>query len=149
MQACFEVAADKEKLAYAGFLFPLACGQMHTDTVDCCTEPAQWRIKMRRMDIADATDAVTGMLALRAVLTEELDNVETSIQAIADSEHARSDASREELSVCFVARAALYSGLAGINELLGWINLLTEKDAEGNAFDMTRLLPAMPAWSIN
>jgi hypothetical protein len=104
---------------------------------------------MRKMDIANATEAVTGMFALRAVLTEELDHVETSIREIADSEHARSDAAREELSVFFVARAALYSGLAGINELLSWINLLTEKDEQGKAFDMTRLLPAMPAWSLN
>lgn len=101
------------------------------------------------MDIANATDAVTGMLALRAVLTEELDNIETSIQEISDSDHVDSDSSRSELNVFFVARAALYSGLAGINELLSWINLLTEKDAEGNAFEMTKLLPAMPAWSLN
>ncbi|MDQ9169560.1 hypothetical protein Q8A64_03955 [Oxalobacteraceae bacterium R-40] len=101
------------------------------------------------MDIANATDAITGMLALRAVLTDELDNVEISIQGIVESDHPRSQTTREELNMFFVARAALYSGLAGINELLSWVNLLTEKDAEGNAFEMTKLLPAMPAWSLN
>jgi hypothetical protein len=104
---------------------------------------------MRRMDIADATDAITGMLTLRAVLTEELDNIETSIQEIADSDKVNSDAGINDLKVYWVARAAVYSGLAGINELLSWVSLLTEKDAEGNAFEVTKLLPAMPAWSIN
>jgi hypothetical protein len=106
-------------------------------------------VEMRKMDIADATDAITGMLTLRAVLTEELDNIETSIQEIADSDKANSDAGINDLKVYWVARAAVYSGLAGINELLSWVSLLTEKDAEGNAFEVTRLLPAMPAWSIN
>lgn len=104
---------------------------------------------MRKMDIADATDAITGMLTLRAVLTEELDNIETSIQEIADSDKASSEAGINDLKVYWVARAAVYSGLAGINELLSWVSLLTERDAEGNAFEVTKLLPAMPAWSIN
>jgi hypothetical protein len=104
---------------------------------------------MRKMDIADATDAITGMLTLRAVLTEELDNIETSIQEITDSDKAKSDAGINALKVHCVARAAVYSGLAGINELLSWVSVLTERDAEGNAFEVTRLLPAMPAWSIN
>jgi hypothetical protein len=104
---------------------------------------------MRKMDIADATDAITGMLTLRAVLTEELDNIETSIQEIADSDKANSDARMNDLKVYLVARAAVYSGLAGINELLSWVSLLTERDADGNAFEVTKLLPVMPAWSIN
>lgn len=104
---------------------------------------------MGKMDIADATDAITGMLTLRAVLTEELDNIETSIQELADSDKANSDDGMKDLKVYWVARAAVYSGLAGINELLGWVSLLTERDADGNAFEVTKFLPAMPAWSVN
>lgn len=100
---------------------------------------------MAKMDISNAVDAVSSMRALRLAMTNDLDDVENSIFDLAQSGHTES----EELRVYCVTRAALYSGLASINEVMGWINLMAEKDPEGNSSEIFKSLPTVPIPSIN
>ena len=104
---------------------------------------------MAKLGVLDASNAVSGIRALRAVMTKDLNEVEKSIHELSQPSMAHSEGSVNELQVYEVTRAALYSGLAGINEVLGWVNLMTEKDAEGNAVDVVRSLPSVPVSSIN
>lgn len=104
---------------------------------------------MAKMDISNAVDAVSSMRALRLAMTNDLDDIENSIYELAQSEHADSADTTEELKVYCVARAALYSGLASINEVMGWITLMTEKDPEGNSAEILKALPTVPIPSIN
>jgi hypothetical protein len=53
------------------------------------------------------------------------------------------------MKVYCVARAALYSGLASINEVLGWVHLMAEKDAEGNVSEAVKMLPTVAVFSIH
>lgn len=103
---------------------------------------------MRKMDVAHATDAVTGMLTLQATLINELDHVEVCIDELTALGKEASYTETDDLNVYCTARTALYSGLASTNELLGWINVMTEKDNRGSAVDVIELLP-MPTWSIH
>ena len=104
---------------------------------------------MEKLVLGGATDAVSSMLALRAVLTEELDDTENRMQELAQSPLATSESGISEMQVYYVARAALYSGLASINEVLGWVHLVTEKDAEGSVAEVVKSLPTAPGFSIH
>ncbi len=104
---------------------------------------------MAKMDICDAVDAVSSMRALRQVLVSDLDDIENSIGDLAQSELADTESGVANLEVYCAARAALYSGLASINEVLGWVHLITEKDSGGNASELLRSLPMVPVSSIN
>jgi hypothetical protein len=104
---------------------------------------------METIDICNADAAMSGMQALHAAMTLELGTIEQRMEALAESQVAQSASAIEEMSVYHVARAALYSGLAGINEILGWVHLMTEKDPEGNVFDAIKALPTVPAFSIH
>lgn len=104
---------------------------------------------MERMDLCNASDAVSSMQALRDELVEELDDIEDRIHALAQSSPPRSDSGNSEMEVYYVARAALYSGLASINEVLGWVRLMTVKDAEGNVAEVVKSLPTVPVFSIH
>lgn len=104
---------------------------------------------MAKMDITHAVDAVSSMRALRIAMTNDLDDIENSIYDLAQSGHAESATGTEELKVYCVARAALYSGLASINEVMGWIHLMAEKDPEGNSAEILQSLPTVPIPSIN
>jgi hypothetical protein len=103
---------------------------------------------MERMDLCKASDAVSSMQALRALLTEDLDDIENRIQELAKSPLATSDSDISEMQVYCVARAALYSGLAGINEVLGWVRLMAAKDIDGNIAEVVKSLPTVPVFSI-
>jgi hypothetical protein len=104
---------------------------------------------MELMDLNDASDAVSSMQALRMALTEDLDDIECRIQELAESPDAATDTGMSEMQIYCVARAALYSGLASINEVLGWVRLITAKDSEGNAAEVVRALPTVPVFSIH
>jgi hypothetical protein len=104
---------------------------------------------MNKMDLCDATDAVSSMQALRAVLVEDLDDIEHRIHELVQSPSATSENGISEMQVYYVARAALYSGLASINEVLGWVHLVASKDAEGNTAEVVKSLPTVPVLSIH
>jgi hypothetical protein len=104
---------------------------------------------MEKMELGDATDAVSSMQALRTVLADDLDDIEHRIHELAHSPLAASENGISEMGVYYVARAALYSGLASINEVLGWVHLVAAKDAEGNVADVVKSLPIVPVFSIH
>jgi hypothetical protein len=88
------------------------------------------------------------MHALRESLTAELDDIEDRIHELAHSPGATTASVLNDLSVYYVARAALYSGLASINEVLGWVRLMAATDSEGNTVDLVKSLPTVPVFSL-
>jgi hypothetical protein len=102
---------------------------------------------METIAICEADAAMSSMQALHSAMTLELGTIEQRIEALAAS--AEYVAGNEEMSVYDVTRAALYSGLASINEILGWVHLLTEKDPEGNVFESVKALPTVTVFSIH
>jgi len=104
---------------------------------------------MERMDLCDATDAVSSMQALRDKLNRDLEDIEMRMHELAQSSLADSDVGISEMQVYCVARAALYSGLASINEVLGWVRLMAAKDSEGNVSEVVKSLPTVPVFSIH
>jgi len=103
---------------------------------------------MERMDLCDASAAVSSMQALRVELTEDLDDIENRIHDLAQSPLATSDSGISDMQVYCVARAALYSGLASINEVLGWVRLMAARDSDGNTAEVVKSLPTVPVFSI-
>jgi hypothetical protein len=106
-------------------------------------------ISMETIEVCDADDAVSSMQALRSAMTVDLDDIEQRIESLSSSPLTDSESSIEEMKVYCVARAALYSGLASINEILGWVHLMTEKDAEGNVSEAVKMLPTVSVFSIH
>jgi hypothetical protein len=106
-------------------------------------------MSMEKMDLCDISDAVSSMQALRAGLTEELDDIENRMHELAQSSSAISDSGISEMQIYHVARAALYSGLASINEVLGWVRLMAAHDSEGNVAEVVKSLPTVPVFSIH
>jgi len=104
---------------------------------------------MEKMDLCDASNAVSSMQALRTEMTGDLDDIENRIRELAQSPLASSVCGIDEMRIYCVARAALYSGLASINEVLGWVRLLTEKDSEGNVAEVVKSLPTVAVFSIH
>ncbi|NEX63135.1 hypothetical protein [Noviherbaspirillum galbum] len=104
---------------------------------------------MAKLNICEASDAVTSMQALRNVLREDLDDIERRIHELAQSGLATSEVGVSEMNIYCIARAALYSGLAGINEVLGWVHLMADKDSDGNAPEIVRSFHTVPAASIH
>lgn len=104
---------------------------------------------MEKINIDAADAAMSGMQALHSAMTLELGNIEQCIVSLAESPAARSASGMEDMSVYDVTRAALYSGLASINEILGWVHLMTEKDSEGNVPEAVKMLPTVPVFSIH
>lgn len=104
---------------------------------------------MEKMNLGDAADAVSSMQALRAVLTEELEDIENRIVELEQSALAASEVGIDEMRVYCVARAALHSGLLGINEVLGWVHLMAETNAEGDVAEVVKSLPTVPVFSIH
>jgi hypothetical protein len=104
---------------------------------------------MGRMDLGDASDAVSSMQALRDELTEDLDNIEKRIHELAHFPLVTSDVGLNDMRAYCVARAALYSGLASITEVLGWVRLMAAKDSDGNMAEVVKSLPTVPVFSIH
>ncbi len=87
--------------------------------------------------------------ALRDALTVELADVESQIYELVWSNSAKSDDVLNDLRVHHVAKVALYSGLASINEVLGWVRLMAEKDSDGNTAEVVKSLPSIPLFSLH
>jgi len=104
---------------------------------------------MEKMNLGDASDAVSSMQVLRSILTEELDEVENCIRELAQSPLGKSEHGASEMQAYAIARAALYSGLASVNEVLGWVHLMAAKDAEGNMAEVVKSLPTVPMFVIH
>ena len=105
---------------------------------------------MGSINNSEAEDAVSSMKALQSVLTEELEDIESRIGELTEDDLALSPGEAdEEVKICCVARAALFSALASINEVLGWVHLMAERDSNGNVAEVIRALPIVPAFSIH
>lgn len=99
---------------------------------------------------SEAGYAVSSMKALQSALTEELEDIESRIGALSDDNLPLSpDEAKEEVKICYVARAALFGALASINEVLGWVHLMAERDSNGNVAEVIRALPIVPVFSIH
>ena len=93
------------------------------------------------LSASDTDDAVSGMAALREVLSEDLLDVEGRLHELEHSGTPMSESKKEEMLVYQTARTALLSGLASIDEILGWVHLVAEKDADGNELESVLSLP--------
>lgn len=104
---------------------------------------------MDTIDICDAGNAVSSMEALRFAMTVDLDDMEWRIRELSASPTVDSAAAIDEMAVYCAARSALYSGLASIDEVLGWVHLMTEKDSDGNTAEAVRSLPTIQTFTIH
>lgn len=101
---------------------------------------------MQKMRVKDTDDAVAGVTALREILVAELATIDRLIRKC---EHGgKADAGRDSEGAQVLAtyqrvRTSLLSGLASIDEVLGWVHMLAEKDPEGNELDCVRALPTV------
>lgn len=86
---------------------------------------------------------------LRDALTVELADVENQIFELVWSNSAKSDDVLNDLRVYHVAKVALYSGLASINEALGWVRLMAEKGSDGNTAEVGKSLPSISLFSLH
>lgn len=104
---------------------------------------------MAIMSIQHAIEAASSMQALRNALATDLDEIESRIHQLTASQVSSYQEVADEMQICLKARAALHSGLASITDVLGWVHLLTEKDAHGNEIVTVQSLPTVPILSIN
>jgi hypothetical protein len=99
---------------------------------------------MERMTVHDTDDAVTSVTALREVLYAELSTIERMVQKVTTSPEDASRADTEEIIETYQRlRTSLLSGIASVDEVLGWVRVLAPKDPEGNELDCVRSLPYM------
>jgi hypothetical protein len=137
------------QLALAGFfLLNQLISSTRCRRVATIGKPADDRsIAMEKIDVFDASHAVSSMQALRTAMIVELDDMEHRIEQL--SGLPVTGPGDDELAVYYVARAALYSGLASITEVLGWVCLMAEKDSEGNIPKEVKSLTTVPVFSIH
>lgn len=97
---------------------------------------------MEKMRVNDTDDAVSGVLALREILCSELVIVERLINRT-DQTLARekNDETEQILETYERVRTGLLSGLASVDEVLGWVRMLAPTDPDGNELDCVRSLP--------
>jgi hypothetical protein len=96
---------------------------------------------MEKMSIHDTDDAVTSVTALREVLSAELTSIERMVQRV-DRTSMNSNGEEDNLMESYSRiRTSLLSGLASVDEVLGWVRVLAPKDADGNEMDCVRSLP--------
>lgn len=102
------------------------------------------------INTSEAKDAVSSMKALQSALVEELEDIKIRIDELAEEGLSSSPEEADaEAQVHYVARAALYSALASINEVLGWVHLMAERDSNGDVAEIIRSLPVVPVFSIH
>lgn len=102
---------------------------------------------MATLKIQHAVDAVSSMQALHDALSEDLSHIEDRIREL-DSVSSASTES-EELNTHLRVRSALYGGMASINDVLGWVRLMTEKDINGEEYRTMWPLPTVPVTAMN
>ncbi|MDO8299923.1 hypothetical protein [Lacisediminimonas sp.] len=93
------------------------------------------------LSITETDDAVSGLSALREVMADDLLDVESRLDELERSSATLTDGKNDEALVYRTARTALLSGLASIDEVLGWVHLVAEKDADGNELESVLSLP--------
>jgi len=101
---------------------------------------------MQKMRVKDTDDAVAGVTALREILVAELATIDRLIRKCehgADADDHRDGEGAQVLATYQRVRTSLLSGLASIDEVLGWVHMLAEKDPEGNELDCVRALPTV------
>ena|SRR6478672_6367898 len=96
---------------------------------------------MERMRIQDTDDAVSGVMALRQVLSSELGTIERLIRRADKTPAAGNEEAQELMDTYDRVRTSLLSGLASVDEVLGWVHMLAEKDSDGNELECVRTLP--------
>jgi hypothetical protein len=104
---------------------------------------------MQKMRVKDTDDAVAGVTALREILVSELATIDRLIKkcehgSLAKRTKSAPSGGEEQdqiLATYQRVRTSLLSGLASIDEVLGWVHMLAEKDPEGNELDCVRSLP--------
>ncbi|TFW20808.1 hypothetical protein E4L96_09920 [Massilia arenosa] len=101
---------------------------------------------MTRIALEAAADALAGLNALRSAMTDDLEDVESYLD---QADAPRDPAAEADLAVYHVMRASLYSGLACINEVLGWVKLLADSAPEGEFSETLKALPPVPVFSIH
>jgi len=99
---------------------------------------------MEMLHVRDTDDVVSGLMALRKLLSIELTNVEKLTEEVnafmmVDPLN-ESDISIEE---CQQARTGLLSALASIDELFGWVHLLAERDEQSEEMEFSPPLSHM------
>lgn len=103
---------------------------------------------MATLKIQHAVDAVSGMQALHDVLSEDLSQIEAGIEELASTRSGKK-AGSEELDTYLQIRAALHGGIASVNDVLGWVRLMTEKDIHGDEYRTVGSLPNVPVSPMN
>jgi hypothetical protein len=99
---------------------------------------------MERMTVHDTDDAVTSVTALREVLYAELSTIERMVRKVTNSPDAADRGDTDEIIETYQSlRTSLLSGIASVDEVLGWVRVLAPKDPEGNELDCVRSLPYM------
>jgi hypothetical protein len=78
---------------------------------------------------------------LREVLVDDLLDVESRLDELERSSVELAKGKNDEALSYRTARTALLSGLASIDEVLGWVHLVAEKDADGNELESVLSLP--------
>jgi hypothetical protein len=97
---------------------------------------------MEKMSVHDTDDAVTSVTALREVLSSELTAIERLVQKVDHSAAKNGADDPDDLIETYRRiRTSLLSGLASVDEVLGWVRVLAPKDADGNEMDCVRALP--------
>jgi hypothetical protein len=96
---------------------------------------------MEKMSIHDTDDAATSVTALREVLSAELMAIERLVQRVDRSSESGTADTDDLIESYYRIRTSLLSGLASVDEVLGWVRVLAPKDAEGNEMDCVRTLP--------
>lgn len=104
---------------------------------------------MNELENSD-TDAVIAVLqALQEEMTADLADMERRLGAVPDPAQASPPQPGTELDELRTARVALYSGLASIREVLGWIEWITEKDPEEETSVAAQPLPTSLGFPIH
>lgn len=97
---------------------------------------------MQKMRVKDTDDAVAGVSALREILASELATIDRLIQRTELENEGKAREEAEQIMATYErVRTSLLSGLVSVDEVLGWVHMLAEKDPEGNELDCVRSLP--------
>ena len=100
-------------------------------------------------ELYETADVVEAMQALHSALTDDLEDLEKRICAIARADTAASAHEAQDMTEYYDARTALHSGLASITEVLGWIQWKTEEEPEGDIAVALQPLPTLRGCSVH
>jgi hypothetical protein len=99
---------------------------------------------MSKMRVRDTDEVVSGVIALRMALLDELNSVESLLNSVdAMQELGLDGENRPALEELQRIRAKLHSGLVSVHEILGWVRTLAARDPEGNELECVQSLPCV------